>query len=98
MMQPTKLRVLKPEPEVHWATRGKLSPRLDSLKGKKVAILRYTHISKSIDEDYLAQYVRSQTQAAEVVELRKERLAPWPEERLADVAKKYDVVIASSAQ
>lgn len=92
------LRVLVPEPEVFRATPGQLAPRLDSLEGKSVAILRYVHISKSVDEDYLAGYMRGHSTAARVVEARKERTAPWPEARLKELAGTCDAVIASSAQ
>lgn len=97
-MQSTKLRVLKPEPEIHWVTEKALAARPDSLRGKKIGVLRYSHPSKSIDEAVLLAHVRAQSHAAEVTELIKEALAPWPQERLAAVARRFDAVIACSAQ
>src|SRR4029078_4890561 len=91
--QPTKLRVLSPEPAIHWVTPGRLAPRHDSLQGKRIGILRYTPPSKSMHEAALLTHVRLRSQASHVTELFKESLAPWPQEKLVEVAKNVDAVI-----
>lgn len=92
------IKVLKPEPQIYQATPGKLAPRLGSLQGKVIGVLRYNHMSKSIDEDAMVAFLRAREGLAGVIELFKETTAPFPQQRLEEAAQQCDAVIGSSCQ